>query len=118
MYNRLAMDHFLKPRNVGELAGAPSGQAVNDDCGDTVTVTLTITDTTISGIRFISKGCAGAIAACSAMTELANGSSVAAARALDEDAVDKHLGGLPAAKRGCETMAVTGLRRALDAAGA
>ena len=116
MYNRTAMDHFLKPRNVGELAGAARGTAENTECGDTALVTLTVEGGRVSQVKFLSKGCAGAIASCSATTELAAGKTVEEAGVIDLAAVDTHLGGLPAAKHGCIRMAVDALQAALRAA--
>ena len=117
MYNRIAMDHFLKPRNTGELAGAPRGTAENAECGDTAVVTIQIEGGRIVDAKFLSKGCAGAIASCSALTELAKGRTLDEAKAIDVPALDAALGGLPTSKRGCEEMAVNALQGALVAAG-
>lgn len=116
MYNRTTMDHFLKPRHVGELAGAARGTAENTECGDTALITVQLVDGRVQDVRFLSKGCAGAIASCSATTDLAFGKTVDEARAIDLASVDKHLGGLPAQKHGCIHMALNALQAALVAA--
>jgi nitrogen fixation protein NifU and related proteins len=116
MYNRTAMDHFLKPRSVGEVATGARGEALNAECGDTVLVTVRLEDGRVAEAKFRSKGCAGAIAACSATMELATGKAAAEALAIDVDAVDRHLGGMPPSKRGCLEMAVAALRSAVAAA--
>ena len=80
MYSRTAMEHFLRPRNVGEIAGGAVGEARNADCGDTVRITLRVEAGRVAEARFRSQGCSGAIASSSAATVLLMG------RALDETA--------------------------------
>ena len=113
MYNNIVMDHFLKPRNVGEVAGGARGEALNADCGDTALVTIRVENGRVVEAKFRSKGCAGAIAACSATTELLTG----AAAAPTVEGVDAHLGGMPPAKRGCIEMAVNAAKAAVASAG-
>ena len=115
MYTPEAMQHFLKPRNVGALADADgAGSATNAACGDTVRVTVSIKDGVISAVRFHSEACAGGIASCSAATEWANGKSIDEVRELDAAAVSTLLGGLPEAKLGCAEMAATALVAAVE----
>lgn len=119
MYSQKVMNHFLHPRNVGMLdagIGVGSGAAENPDCGDTAIVDVQVADGRITAARFRSTGCAGAIACCSAVTEWLTGRSVAESAGVDAAAVESHLGGLPAAKRGCAEMAAAAARAAVAAA--
>ena len=98
------MDHFLNPRNVGILDG-PTGTAENSDCGDVATISLRIEEAEIVDARFQTSGCSGAIACCSAATELLRGSTLQEASLMTfEDIVD-YLDGLPSDKYGCAQMA-------------
>jgi nitrogen fixation NifU-like protein len=119
MYSQKVMNHFLHPRNVGSLdagAGVGSGTAENPDCGDTVILDVQVAGGAVTAARFRSTGCAGAIACCSAVTEWLIGRSVVESAAVDAAAVENHLGGLPASKRGCAAMAAAAARAAVAAA--
>lgn len=122
MYSKSVMDHFIRPRNVGAIeAGAGAlgrGEAVNESCGDTVVFTVRVVDGVVTEARFLSKGCAGAIASCSGTTEWVVGKPAAQAGAVTAEDVDRHLGGLPPAKRECAVMAAEAARKAIAAAGA
>jgi len=120
VYSPKAMDHFLNPRNVGRIdEGAGTlgeGRAENSDCGDTVLVTIRVEGGAGAEARFQSDGCAGAIASCSAATELAAGRSLAQAAELRAEDVAARLDGLPDAKTGCAEMAARAVREAAASA--
>ncbi len=119
MYSATAMEHFLNPRNAGVLKGdgVGRGESDNPDCGDTAVFTLRVLEGAVAEIRFQSKGCAGAIAACSAATEWLLGKTVDEAHRINPDTIAATLGGMPEAKQGCLQMAADGTRRALTDAG-
>tara|TARA_B100000029_G_scaffold353038_2_gene345630 strand:+ start:1148 stop:1492 length:345 start_codon:yes stop_codon:yes gene_type:complete len=112
------MDHFLNPRNVGSVDG-PTGMAENEDCGDVATISLRVDGEQIVEARFQTTGCSGAIACCSAVTELLTGSALQVASELTAEDVIDYLDGLPTDKRGCAKMAaMAGLKAVRDALGA
>ncbi len=106
------MNHFLRPRNVGVLEGGARGEATNTDCGDTVLLTLRAEGERVAEARFQSTGCAGALACCSAVTEILQGLTLAEARELSAQAILDFLGGLPEEKHGCARMAAEAARAA------
>lgn len=109
-------DHFEAPRNVGDLARADARAAVdNPVCGDRLTLALRLEAGRVVEVAWRVLGCSGAIAAASAMSELVKGRDLAAAAAVDRDAIDRALGGLPALKRHGADLAADGLRAALAA---
>ena len=118
MYSATAMDHFLNPRNSGLLQGADVGRGESDnpDCGDTAIFTLRLVDGVVAEVRFQSKGCAGAIAACSAATEWLAGKTAAEADTITPEAIAAALDGMPNAKHGCLVMAAVASRGALATA--
>ncbi len=116
MYNRTVMDHFLRPRNVGKLDGGPEGSGLNADCGDTVVISLRVSEGVIEEARFASKGCAGAIACSSAATEMLTGAELTSVQNVSAVQLSEFLGGLPDAKMGCATMATDAARAAIQSA--
>lgn len=108
------MDHFTRPRNVGAVEGADGkGSGTNPSCGDRTTITLRVRDGRVSEARFRTFGCSAAIAAASALTELATGLAADNAARLEPSDVLRALDGLPPRKEACALMAVGALRAAL-----
>ena len=114
-YNEIVMDHFMNPRNVGEIEDANAvGEAGSGQCGDSMTLYLKIEDDKIQDAKFMTFGCGAAIASSSMMTELLKGRSVDDALALTNGEIIKALGGLPEAKIHCSVMAEEAVRSAID----
>ena len=113
-YNELVIEHFTKPRNVGELEN-PDGEAVVGDpsCGDQMKVSIRVIDDKIVDIKFRSYGCPGAIATSSMMTELAKMKTIEEALMITDDDVIISLGGIPARKKHCSLMGIKGLQEAV-----
>lgn len=113
-YNPVVMDHFLNPRNTGELKDPDARSFVeNKACGDMVKLTMKIKDGVIAEARTQTFGCAAAIAAASALTELLIGRTPASALELrDKDVIEK-LGGLPEHKAKCSLVTQEAVREAL-----
>jgi nitrogen fixation NifU-like protein len=113
------LDHFQNPRHVGELTDPDARVEVeNPVCGDQLTLCLGLTGDVVAAIAYRVRGCSGAVAAASVMSELALGQPVSQARTLDTDTISQALGGLPALKRHGADLAADGLRKALAKAGA
>ncbi|MGE5455335.1 MAG: iron-sulfur cluster assembly scaffold protein, partial [Methylocystaceae bacterium] len=74
MYTPTVMDHFMNPRNVGEIEKADGvGEVGNASCGDIMRVSFRLKDDIIEDIKFKTFGCAAAIATSSVLTELVKG---------------------------------------------
>jgi nitrogen fixation NifU-like protein len=113
-YNPTVLDHFLNPRNVGDVPHADAvGQAGEPACGDTLRLSLRIKDGRIVDARFRTFGCGAAIASSSMATELLKGRTLDQARHLSDHEVVAALGGLPPAKIQCSLLAAQALRAAL-----
>jgi NifU-like protein involved in Fe-S cluster formation len=113
-YNPTVMDHFLNPRNTGELPGATHRSLVrNPACGDMVKLTLRVEGGVILDARAKTFGCAAAIASSSALTELLKGRTVQDARRIRNADVVAFLGGLPEHKVICSVVAEEAVREAL-----
>jgi len=114
VYNEILIDHFLHPRNVGEIENPDAVAVVGDpNCGDFIKVYLKVEEGRISDFKFLTQGCPGAISTSSIATELAIGKSLEEALQLTDNDVIKAAGGIPARKAHCSLLAIRGLRQAI-----
>lgn len=113
-YSEKVMDHFMNPRNVGEIED-PSGvgEVGNPKCGDMMRIYLRIKDDVIEDAKFKTFGCGAAIATSSMATELVKGMAISEAIKVTNKAVAEALGGLPAVKMHCSVLAEEALEAAL-----
>ena len=113
-FNKTVMDHFMNPRNVGEIENADAvGEAGSAQCGDMMTLYLKIDNEKVTDAKFKTFGCGAAIASSSMATELLKGKSIDDALALSNGEVLKALGGLPEAKVHCSLMVEEAVRAAI-----
>lgn len=113
-YSEKVMDHFMNPRNVGEIPDASGvGQVGNAKCGDIMKVYLKIEDGIVQDAKFKTFGCGAAVATSSMATELVKGKSVQDALTVTNKAVMEALDGLPPAKVHCSCLAEEALHAAL-----
>ena len=109
-YSDKVMDHFLHPRNVGEIEDASGvGEVGNAKCGDIMKIFLDVEDDIIKDVKFQTFGCGSAIASSSMATELIKGKSIHEALALTNKAVAEALDGLPPVKMHCSAVSYTHL---------
>lgn len=114
-YNEKVMEHFLNPRNVGEIENADGvGTVGNPACGDIMKMFIKIENNIIVDAKFKTFGCGAAIASSSMATELIKGKTIEEALKFTNAAVTKALGGLPDIKRHCSVLAEQALQSALD----
>ena len=115
MYNKVVMDHFRNPRNVGVIEDADGvGEVGNPLCGDMMTIYLKIDDDRIADIKFQTFGCGSAIAVSSMLTEIAQGKTLAEAKKITNKDVAKALEGLPKNKLHCSNLGADALQMAIQ----
>ncbi len=113
-YSEKVMDHFMNPRNVGEIADASGvGTVGNAKCGDIMKVYLQIENGVIVDAKFRTFGCGAAVATSSMATELVKGKTVQDALQVTNKAVMEALDGLPPVKVHCSCLAEEALHAAL-----
>ena len=116
-YSQKVMDHFINPRNVGEIENPDGvGEAGNPKCGDIMKIYLKVNDDTkiIEDVKFKTFGCASAIASSSMATELIKGKTIQDAWDLTNAAVAEALDGLPPIKMHCSVLAEEAIHEALN----
>ena len=115
MYTEKVMDHFMHPRNVGEIDNASGvGTVGNAKCGDIMRIFLDIDENQIvRDAKFKTFGCGAAIATSSMATEMIIGKSVQEALEVTNKAVMEALGGLPPVKVHCSLLAEQAVHAAL-----
>ncbi|HIJ16941.1 MAG TPA: Fe-S cluster assembly scaffold protein NifU [Thermoplasmata archaeon] len=114
MYSEKVMDHFVNPRNVGEIPDADGiGKVGNPQCGDVMWLYIKVKDDIITDIKFKTFGCGAAIATSSMITELARGKTLEEAKKISRQDVATSLDGLPPQKMHCSNLASDALREAI-----
>ena len=114
LYSDIVMDHFMHPRNVGEIENPDGvGQVGNAKCGDIMKMYLKIRDSVIQDVKFETFGCGSAIASSSMATEMIKGKTIDEALAVTNRQVVDALGGLPAHKLHCSVLAEESIKSAI-----
>jgi len=118
LYNETVMDHFINPRNMGDVKDADAvGEVGAAACGDIMKISLKIDESTgtITDARFKTFGCGSAIAASSMATELIKGRTIEdLEKNFDNQQIVDALGGLPPVKIHCSVLASEALNAALE----
>ncbi len=115
LYSDKVMDHFMNPRNVGEIDGADGvGEVGNPVCGDMMTFYIKVKDDRIEDVKFKTFGCGAAIAVSSMVSEMAIGKTLDEAMEITNEMVAEELGGLPKNKLHCSNLGADALHEAIE----
>jgi len=115
MYTEKVMDHFMNPRNVGEIEDASGvGTVGNAKCGDIMKIFIKVENDVIVDVKFKTFGCGAAIATSSRATEMVMGKTLEEALSITNKMVAESLGGLPAEKIHCSVLAEEALHAAIQ----
>jgi len=113
VYSEKVVDHFLRPRNHGELPNADCSTFMSGICGDTIGIYVKMDNGRIGSISFVTNGCGPTIACSSALTCLAQGRTLDEAKSLSAADIIAYLERLPIENTHCADLAVNTLRGAL-----
>jgi nitrogen fixation NifU-like protein len=115
MYSEKVMEHFMNPRNQGEISDADGvGEVGNPTCGDIMRIFITVRDNIITDVKFQTFGCGAAVASSSMATELIKGKTLEEAWEVSNKAVAEALEGLPPIKMHCSVLAEEGIHGAIN----
>lgn len=118
VYTDTVKDHFINPRNIWDenTSFEPDGvgQVGSLACGDEMRVGIKVVDDKIVDLKWLTYGCASAIASTSMMSEMAIGMTLEEAYHLTPNMITEALGGLPEHKFHCSVLGDKALRAAID----
>lgn len=115
VYSEKVMEHFMNPRNVGEIPDADGvGTVGNPVCGDMMSFYIKVNNGHLSDVKFKTFGCGAAIAVSSMVSEMAQGMSLEEAKQLNRKMVADGLDGLPPNKMHCSNLGTEALRKAIE----
>lgn len=118
VYTDTVKDHFMNPRNVwqeGEVFESDGvGEVGSLACGDQMRIGIKVKDGKIEDLRWLTYGCASAIASTSMLSEMAIGMTLEEAYNVNPADITAALGGLPDRKFHCSVLGDKALRAAID----
>ena len=114
LYNDIVMDHFLNPKNVGEIDN-PDGTGIYGSpvCGDMMQIQIKVEGETITDAKFKTFGCGSAIASSSMATSMIIGKTIDEAHEITNKQIIDELGGLPPVKVHCSVLADKAIKNAI-----
>jgi len=114
VYNEKVMDHFMNPRNVGEIESPDGfGEVGNPVCGDMMTFYIKVKDNRLEDVKYKTFGCGAAIAVSSMVSEMAKGKTLEEAEKITPKSVADELKGLPKQKFHCSNLGAQALNKAI-----
>ncbi len=115
IYSEKVMEHFMNPRNVGEIENPDGvGEVGNPICGDMMTFYIKVDNNHLDDVKFKTFGCGAAIAVSSIVSEMAKGKTLEEARKITPALVAEELEGLPKNKYHCSNLGAQALNKAID----
>ena len=113
-YSQKVMDHFMNPRNMGDIKDADAvGTVGNPACGDVMRLYIKVEGDKISEAKFKTFGCGAAIATSSMATEMIKDKTLEEASKITNETVAEALDGLPANKMHCSVLAQEAIEAAI-----
>jgi NifU-like protein involved in Fe-S cluster formation len=117
-YSDIVKDHFLSPRNFvrneKDVKGADGvGIVGSPACGDVMKMWIWVKDGKITDCKWMTFGCASAIASTSMLSVMIKGKNLEDAMKITPKQIADRLGGLPSIKIHCSVLGDQALRAAI-----
>ncbi len=109
-----ARDHGTNPRNHGPLGEFDGHARITGPCGDTMEFWVLVEEDKIRNVSFITDGCDPSRACGSMTTCMAEGRTIAEAKAISQQDVLNALDGLPEDNEHCALLATNTLKAACE----
>ena len=117
LHSERLLDHFNRPRNVGQLPPpAVTVEVSNPACGDVLRLSARFEGGRVAEVRYQVRGCTASIAAGSALTEWMKGKTPQELEGLSEGVLEEALGGLEPTSKHAAVLCVNGVRHLLGEA--
>jgi nitrogen fixation NifU-like protein len=113
VYSEKTIDHFLNPRNLGEMPTPDGFSKVTGPCGDTMEIYLKLRNDKVINASFWTDGCGPSIASGSMITEMAKKMNISEAQRISQHDVLAALDGLPEESEHCALLAANTLKEAV-----
>ncbi len=114
-YTKETQNRFFNPQYFGEMKNPDGvGEVGNPKCGDQMKVYIKVQDDKITDASFQTLGCVAAIATSDVVCEMAIGKTLQEAEDINEKQMIERLEKLPAVKVHCSSLAIEGLKAAID----
>ena len=114
VYSQTVMDHFMNPRNVGEIENPDGvGEEGNPVCGDMMTFYIKVKDDRLEDVKFKTFGCGAAIAVSSMVSEMAKGKTLDEVMEITPQAVADRLEALPKNNFHCSSLGAPALHKGI-----
>lgn len=115
MYSERVLDHFHRPRNVGEITNATAVvEVTNPVCGDVMKLWMVVQDAVVVEVKFKTAGCVPSVACGSWLTEAVRGKPLAELAGITPEQIESGLGSLPEASHHAAVLAVDALKGLLE----
>ena len=115
IYSEKVMEHFMHPRNVGEIENPDGiGEVGNPVCGDMMTFHIKVKDNRLEDVKYKTFGCGAAIAVSSIASEMAKGKTLKEVKKITPRAVAEELDGLPKNKFHCSNLGAQAMHKAVE----
>lgn len=120
VYTPTVKEHFMHPHHLWDEDEDKDwqpdgvGEVGSLACGDQMRVGIKVKDDTIVDLKWLTYGCASAIASTSMMSDMAIGMKLGDAYKITPQAIMDKLGGLPEHKFHCSVLGDKALKAAID----
>jgi len=118
VYTPIVKEHFMNPHHLWKEEDnfEPNGigEVGSLACGDQMRVGILVKDDKIKDLKWLTYGCASAIASTSMMSDIAIGMTLDQAYHITPTMITEALGGLPEHKFHCSVLGDKALRAAID----
>ncbi|MGQ9844846.1 MAG: iron-sulfur cluster assembly scaffold protein [Caldisericia bacterium] len=114
IYSKIFIDHFMNPRNVGEIKDADgTGIAENVDKSGKIVFYIKVRDKKLIEIKYKVLGCPSAISSSSLISEYCKNMLIEDALKINRDFLKKNLGNLPEDVFECAELSIVAFHDAI-----